>query len=91
MQNEKPNGLAASIVVLVEMVLVLGVSMGWFALSDAQIQNWINFAVALLVVATPAIGFLWARTKQTTLIKPQDSDGTPLVREDAQPLMMARK
>jgi len=92
MRDTSPNKFAGLIVVLIEAFLVLGVSMGWFILSDVQMQSWMAFIVALAAVITPAIGFYWSSTKQTPLADPKDKDGVAFVREDgARPMMMAEK
>lgn len=82
MQEQDPNKFAALVVTFLETLLVLGVSMGWFQLSQEQIQLWVNLAIAGAALLIPIIGFMWARNRVTPLAAPKDVDGTPLVRRD---------
>ena len=80
--SEAPNGWAGGIVTLVEAVLLAMIGSGMLTMDSATTQLWINVVVAGVAVLTPVLGFIWASSKQTPLVKPKDEDGEPLVRTD---------
>lgn len=91
MSEQDPNKFAALVVTFLEAFLVLGVSMGWFQLSQEQIQLWVNLAIACAAVLIPAIGFIWVGRRVTPLIDPRDVDGVEFVRQDGAAPMRAVK
>ena len=82
MKQERPNGFAGSIVTLIETILVALVASGRLQMTGEEAQLWVNVVIAAVIVLTPMAGFWWAKGMQTPLVKPLDSDGTALVRED---------
>ena len=55
--------------------------MGWIHWTDEQFNQFMMF----VGLALPLVGAVWARSKVTPLARPQDNDGTPLVRKGEYP------
>ena len=85
--EKDPTKWTGSIVTLIEAFLMLAISIGWFDVTDAQVQLIINVCVALIAVGAPVWGFLYTRNKSTALYSPKDVDGAPLLRVDGTPPM----
>ena len=90
--NEQPVISQAAIVAAVSAVLIALVSLGVVNLNDGQMKAIVGAVGAVLVIAAPIVGGLWARNRTTPLAKPVDSDLMPLVRaDDSQPTAAAAK
>ena len=80
--KEDPAKWAAAIVTLIEAVLMAMIGSGMLTMTNDQVQLWVNVATASLVVLAPLIAMLWVRKASTPIVKPNDEDGEPLVRQD---------
>jgi len=87
MVDERPNGFAGAVVTLIEALLLALVASGFLQMDDATAQLWVNVGAAAVAVLTPLVGFWWTSRQTTALARPQDSDGTHLLRSDGMPTL----
>lgn len=79
---EAPNGWAASIVALIEALLLAMIASGMLQMDNESLQLWVNVAVTGIAVIAPIVGFYWTKRRTTPIVAPKDEDGEPLVRSD---------
>jgi hypothetical protein len=78
--NTQPIWTSATIVAIVTAIVALLVAFG-IELTNEQTAA----IVGLTGVLAPLAAALWSNPRTTPLVKPEDEDGTPLVRADDAP------
>lgn len=76
MPSTEPGTWAASVAGLIAAGLSFARLMQWLPMSDDQFNSLMIF----IGLALPIVAALFARSKTTPLVEPQDEDGTALVR-----------
>ena len=82
MKANEPVMLAATIVAMVEALIIMFVTMGWISWDSAQVASFNNFIVAFVAlgaIAVPLGGAYFARKQVTPVANPRNADGAELV------------
>lgn len=86
MESNKPviqGGItAAGLIALIQSFIVLGRASGWWQMDEAVVEAWIDFLQILIPIVVVFFTTWWTAKKTTSLAKPEDEDGMPLVRSD---------
>ena len=59
--------------------LAMAVSLGWLALTDAQMQAVQSFVIPALGLVLPVAAALWARGRVTPVASPKTESGEPAI------------
>ena len=75
----EPVLTAASIAGVIMAALAMAVSLGWLALTDAQMQAVQSFVIPALGLVLPVAAALWARGRVTPVASPKTESGEPAI------------
>lgn len=86
MESNKPvivgGASAAAFIALFQSFIALGRVSGWWQMDEEVVEAWVDFLQIAIPIAAIALTTWWTATRTTSLEKPEDEDGMPLVRAD---------